>query len=338
MVEAPAYFSALPAGPSTPPLPKHPAPDDGRRELCRACGVRLDPVLINAGLGIHPLCEHRQNTNRAKAGLAADPGPAPAFPQEAAQLTSEQVGRELKRELVAALKAHADSRPRSLQTVIGPSEVGTACKRKLAYKLLGAPQPNAGTDPWASWVGTQVHEGMETVMMLANASEPDIRWITESRVEVTDDLVGSADLIDRKHLAVIDHKAVGKTTFDDARRHGPSQQYKVQANLYAYGLRRAGHDIRHTVIVYWPRTGFKTEPHVWSAPYDQDLAVKALTELAGLRQLVATAGYAALTVLPAVENHCTFCPFWQPNSADLARGCPGPPGVPKKDPLQDLMA
>jgi hypothetical protein len=311
---------------------------------CEACRLVLDPVLVEQGDTMHLFCaDLRAQAARVIAGeqdrVSRIEGPPP-FPAATGGLTSAQVGQQIGRELVAALKGHADNRPRSLQRVIGPSEVGSPCRRRLAYKLLGAEAVNT-SDPWASWVGTQIHEGMEVVMTLANAGEPDIRWITETRVDVADDLAGSADLIDRKLLAVIDHKAVGKTSFDAARRHGPSDQYRIQAQLYAHGLRRMGTPIEHVVIVYWPRTGFKAEPHIWAAPYDEQTALDALAALSALRALVDAAGWQALPMLPAVEAHCTFCPFWAPGSTDLGRGCPGASTLAdrqQRDPIHELIA
>lgn len=321
------------------PIPTHPAPLVGGAELCTICQSRIDPVLQAEGGTTHPLCEHRRNANLAKAGLAPAPGPAPAFPAPVLPLTSRQVGDQIRAELITALKAQADNAPRSLQRSIGPSEVGSPCRRRLAYKLLGATPVNVGGDPFASWAGTQMHEGMEVAMTLANAGEPDIRWVTESRVHVTDTLAGSADLIDRKLLAVVDHKFVGKTSHDRARRHGPSEQYRIQANLYAHGLRKEGVPIEHVVIAYWLRTGFKTSDlHVWAEPYNEQVALDALAALDALRALVDTTGWNALAILPAVDAHCTFCPMWQPNSADLARGCPGAGTAPKRDSLEDLIA
>ena len=42
-------------------------------------------------------------------------------------------------ELRDVVRAHESSRPRSKQRAIGPSEAGTTCSRRLAYRLAGFP-------------------------------------------------------------------------------------------------------------------------------------------------------------------------------------------------------
>src|SRR5690606_36102890 len=47
-------------------------------------------------------------------------------------------------EMRAVLTALDASRPRSRQTALGPSELGTPCQRQLAYKLAGVPRQPTG--------------------------------------------------------------------------------------------------------------------------------------------------------------------------------------------------
>src|SRR5262249_28272716 len=67
----------------------------------------------------------------------------------------------LATDVIQAVKYAAANAPRSLQAAPGPSELGTPCTRRLAYKTADwDPKPNSDTDPWASVQGTAVHAWM----------------------------------------------------------------------------------------------------------------------------------------------------------------------------------
>jgi hypothetical protein len=83
---------------------------------------------------------------------------------------------DVTRTLVAQVKEYATFSPRSQQTMIGASEIGTPCSRRLAYKLLNVEAVNTDTDSWPAIVGTSVHYYLER----AFKKHPD--YLTEVKV------------------------------------------------------------------------------------------------------------------------------------------------------------
>ena len=63
--------------------------------------------------------------------------------------------------LIKQVKEYSTWSPRSQQTMIGASEIGTPCSRRLAYKLLGVDAINTDMDSWPAIVGTSVHANLE---------------------------------------------------------------------------------------------------------------------------------------------------------------------------------
>jgi hypothetical protein len=228
---------------------------------------------------------------------------------------------ELTRQLVGAVRDYSNNRPRSQQRRIGPSEVGGPCTRRLGYKLAGVePVNRSGGDPWAAFVGTATHAELEQVFQAIEG------WATEVRITVDSDLelAGSCDLIRLTGgVTVIDHKVVGAATMKKARSSGPSDTYRVQANLYAHGLIASGVPVEWTAIAFWPRSGRLADLYVWLQRYDQAAADRGLTRLATLRQLVAVGGRQVLGQLPVAEHYCDSCDFYRPGSDDPAVACGG---------------
>ena len=338
------FFAHLPAGPPSPPIPRWPAPTRRPAERCRLCGYRLDPVLISARIDAHPNCQEKHMSDADGADWPPTPplpsaqpelqAQVPYAPPAPRQITAAEYGKLLKRELVAIWADAAANRERSLQTAIGPSEIGSPCKRRLAYKMLGTPQVNLGTtgDQWRSWIGTQLHSGMQEAVERQRASD---RWQTELRLSVPGLPAGNTDLLDLRHGGVIDHKFTGATAYDKARRGHVSDQYEIQADIYGLLAAALGHVIRFVAIVFWPANGNRADPVVHARDWDGARAAKALSDHADLERLTKAAGPAVLPMLPAVEHYCTTCPFWAPGSTDLARGCPGPPEAMAKHQRRD---
>lgn len=131
-------------------------------------------------------------------------------------------GRHTEAAYLAVIHDAILNHPRSLQTAIGPSEIGTPCDRKIAYKLLRhpeRPQPPA----WLPTIGTGVHSWLEDAFdqgayreLLASGGDQE-RWLTETRVTVgyipgMGFLEGSCDLYDRYTGTVVDHKGLSLDT------------------------------------------------------------------------------------------------------------------------------
>lgn len=226
----------------------------------------------------------------------------------------------------------ANNAPRSRQRRIGPSEVGNPCERALAYKSMDWPKaPGADREPWASVQGTAIHTWMAE---LFEARDPKgERYLVERRVTVhqgyTEDatIAGSADLYDRLTGTVYDWKAVSPTSLAKYQRHGPGDQYRIQANLYGLGMENAGETPRRVAIVFLPRQ-YRLEPYVWVDEYRRDVALAAVARLQKVREQLLAAdpeanpqAWAAFETSP--DAKCFFCDWHQRGSTDLATGCPG---------------
>lgn len=215
--------------------------------------------------------------------------------------------------------------PRSRQAQIGPSEIGTECTRRLAYKLAGV----TGRDRpgWKPAVGTFVHAGLADIFTEANRGRP-ARWLVETRVDVGtiggQPVVGSADLFDVATGTVIDHKIVGTASLRAKRVAGhPGQQYAAQAMLYGRGFARRGLPVTAVAILALPQNGELSEAWWWTQPYDEQVAVAALARADVVASLVAAGGAAAAAALPTADSWCSWCSYYQPGASDLTKACPG---------------
>jgi len=179
-----------------------------------------------------------------------------------------------------------DNDPRSLQTRIGPSEIGTSCDACLVSKLAGIPEKRDG-GAWLPTVGRAVHEWLETVAMMANGDRA--RWLVETTVSVGTvggvDITGHADLFDLHQGEVLDWKIVGPTTLkkakpcarDAARVPTVFPSYHVQRHLYGYGFTRRGLKVRTVTLAFLPRNAPSLrEAVVLSEPYDEQVALAAI--------------------------------------------------------------
>jgi hypothetical protein len=109
---------------------------------------------------------------------------------------------QLEAELFGKIRGAISGDPRSQQTRVGPSEIGTPCRRRLGYKFLGVQPVNNHTDaPWLPTIGTGVHMWLADQFMADNVTTGELRWLVEFRVDVGeiagDTITGSCDLYDR---------------------------------------------------------------------------------------------------------------------------------------------
>lgn len=225
-------------------------------------------------------------------------------------------------ELRDVVRTHEKSRPRSLQVTIGPSEAGTECDRRLAYKMLGVSPSNTGSDPWAAIVGTSVHAWLDAAFLGANDRDGAERWLCDVKVTVAD-MRGSVDLYDKKTGTVIDHKVLGATTLKKFKADGPSEQYRTQVHLYACGMRSAGANVQNVAIAAWSRTGQLKDALWWSEPYDEDRVYRVLARLDALDATTKALGTAALPLIKTGPAYCMWCPYYLPGVTDIEDACAG---------------
>jgi hypothetical protein len=216
--------------------------------------------------------------------------------------------------LAAELRWHVEQaitrHPRSQQTRIGPSELGTPCTRCLAFKLAGVPEQR---DPaWLPTVGTAVHAWLADTFTQANRGLDVARWLVEMTVDVGDvdgtAITGSSDLFDRVTATVIDHKVVGPTTLKTAKA-GPSAVYRTQLHLYGRGFTRRGLPVDQVAIWYVPRNAVTLDQAVfWSEPYDESVALAALARADALAKAIRLVGVDQVVAGMSTTPGCYSCP------------------------------
>ena len=231
----------------------------------------------------------------------------------------QQLGQQLRELIVQA----GTWSPRSKQVVIGPSEMGHECTRRLAYKLLDWDKPNdTGSSSWAAQVGTAIHTYLAEVFAKIEGYE------VEQRVNIRGNLSGTVDLYDSVRGVVIDWKTVGFNQLKERRSDGATHQQKVQIQLYGYGKAQAGATVNKVGLVYLPTSGALDDLHVELFDYDESVALKALSRIDDLYTLLSTvdveANPAMWDVIPAQASRlCNWCPYFMPYSKDSSKGCAG---------------
>jgi hypothetical protein len=223
--------------------------------------------------------------------------------------------------------------PRSLQTQLGPSELGVHCDRQIVSKLAGLPRTNHVVDPWPSIVGTAVHAWLANAIAEDNVRTGQLRWIPEQRVHPHPDHPGTADAYDTFERALIDWKVLGQTTLARLRQiNKPARRYIVQLLLYYKGYLALGLPVRRIVLVAFPRTGSSLSGmYVWEhipTPEDDLLINETFRRVAIHKQLASEIQQGRMTIdqIPRQpdDEECYFCPFYRPQSArDHGPGCPG---------------
>lgn len=221
----------------------------------------------------------------------------------------------------------AANAPRSKQRAVGLSEIGEACVRRTAYKLLDWNKTNKNSDPWPSISGTAIHS------WLAEAFEGEgSRYLVEHPVKVNEEVGGTADLFDIEAGMVIDHKCVGATSMKSRKRDGMTHQQRVQINLYGLGFENQGYTVNKVALAFYPLGGRLDGLYTIVEKYDRQLALSALERFDSTQALVwqldPESNPQAWALIPATTGYnCIYCPFYLPGSTDLSAGCPGEVGA-----------
>jgi CRISPR/Cas system-associated exonuclease Cas4 (RecB family) len=218
--------------------------------------------------------------------------------------------------LIDQVKEYATWSPRSQQTMVGASEIGTPCARRLAYKLLDVEAVNTDMDSWPAIVGTSVHAYLER----AFKKNPD--YMTEVKVMLEPWTKGTADLVHLPSKTVIDHKVVGVTALKKYKSEGMSQQYRVQLNMYALGLRLMDIEIENIAIMFWSRSGMMRDAFSITEPYDESLVDEMLKRFDAIKEMT-TLGVTSLPLIPTTPTYCMYCPNYLPLSTDVTAACNG---------------
>lgn len=273
---------------------------------CLFCKEPIDADLVkNTGTLVHAMCEQ---------------------PEAHAEAENEA----LKKGLIEIIGWADANSTRSKQKMLGPSEIGDPCERRIGYGLAGIPEVNFRADPWAAIVGTSIHGWLENAVNRYQAEVQDLGWKAEATLQVDDLVVGHTDLYVRPDS--VDYKSKSKDMMDKIRKDGPSEREILQGHLYGLGHHRAGRPVRDVVLVFVPRDGRLKDMHIWRQPFNIDLALAALERMYGIANKVIIAdvtnhpeNWNTIPALPS-RTACWYCPWWQERDAEHTAdntGCPG---------------
>jgi len=229
----------------------------------------------------------------------------------------------LRGHLTRMIHRHETTRPRSMQSAIGPSQIGNPCPRSLGFTLVQSDgeadsmPPSPRTDPLPAIVGTAMHSWLESAAatdnMIEQAINPGIphRWVTELDVTITSRsgriIPGHCDLYDTETHTVIDWKVLGATTIKKIKADGMSPTYRAQIMLYALGLEQSLEVApKHVALALVPRNGPMGGVLLLVDDYDPEYAHAALDRLDAVEDTVASDGWGSLEAVPS--DNCRYCP------------------------------
>jgi CRISPR/Cas system-associated exonuclease Cas4 (RecB family) len=211
---------------------------------------------------------------------------------------------DVKELLIKALHDKEGKRSRSLQTQIGPSELGS-CRRKVWYKLNSQPETNDNELKLAAIMGTAIHDSIEKAF--ADNKEVLLEQTVEHngmKAHVDLYIPGTGDVVDWKTV-----KLKNLAYF-------PSQQQRWQIHTYGYLIEQSGLGKVHNVhLVAIPRDGDERDVKVYSEKYDTSIALEALSWLEAIK---------VSEIAPDPEKDESYCKFYckyYDASGDL--GCAG---------------
>ena len=209
--------------------------------------------------------------------------------------------------LLHVLHAKDASRDRSMQTEVGPSEIG-GCKRKVWYRLNAQPHTNENQSKLAAIMGTAIHAAIEDAI---GSLDPEAKeYLVETEVAYGD-MKAHVDLFVPSTGAVIDWK----TSKIKNLGYFPSKQQRWQVQVYGYLLSKNGYDVKTVNLVAIARDGSEKDIKVHTEPYDEVMALAALSWLANVK---------ASETLPEPEKDESFCKdYCQYYDASGEMGCTG---------------
>jgi hypothetical protein len=211
--------------------------------------------------------------------------------------------------LSKSLTAFDNTRDRSVQVEIGPSQIG-GCRRQVYHQLVKTPVTNPDTESLAAILGTFIHSGVAEAIRREDPFGDN--FLIEQEFE-HDGLKGHCDLYIRDQKMVVDWK----TTKLKSLRYFPSLQQRMQVQIYGYLLVANGYEVEKVSLVAIPRDGVMEQIKVHVEDYDPEIAAKGLAWLDEVKALAD--GESA----PAPEKDVVFCVnYCSYYDATGAIGCP----------------
>lgn len=197
---------------------------------------------------------------------------------------------DIKELLVKALHEKENSRPRSNQVQVGPSELG-GCRRKVWYRLNDQPETNDNELKLAAIMGTAIHSAIEKAL----DKTPGV--VLEAAVE-HNGMKAHVDCYFPDTGDVVDWKTVKAKNLN----YFPTLQQRWQVQTYGYLIEQSGLGKVHNVhLVAIPRDGDERDIKVHSEKYDSSIALEALSWLAAIKET---------NVAPDPERDESYCKFY----------------------------
>ena len=185
-------------------------------------------------------------------------------------------GQAFKEMLFGAISKPSE---RDRQVRLGPSELGSCAfcvGYTMARKFYDLPERDGDGFGYAAWLGTAIHHWMETQLELP------IGTLRERKVETVEVagygvIKGTTDLIVPELGLVCDWKFPGKYSYDQYAlldrmgKHLPNN-YRYQAQLYAYGARKQGLPVERCLVFLFPRhTNSLRDTLVFEEQYNEQM-------------------------------------------------------------------
>lgn len=196
--------------------------------------------------------------------------------------------------LIEVLRAKDATRSRSVQTQVGPSELG-GCRRKVWYRLNSQVETNDNELKLAAIMGTAIHATIEEALALADPSGE--KYVVESEVEYNG-MKAHIDLWIPETGAVVDWK----TSKIKNLSYFPSKQQRWQVQTYGYLLEKSGLGNPKTVnLVAIARDGDERDVKIHSEAYDPAIGEEALAWLEEIKKS---------SIAPDPEKDASYCKFY----------------------------
>lgn len=207
----------------------------------------------------------------------------------------------------SALTENDKARDRSQQTELGASSV-YGCKRQAWSIIRQVEKTNKDTETLAAIIGTAVHATLAEAMKKADVFGDD--FLIEQGFS-TPDLKGNCDLFIKSSGTVVDWKTTTKKNMS----RFPSEQQRMQVQLYGYLIEEAGYEVKTVSLVAIARDGQMSDTKVHQEPYSRDIALQGIAWVRDLQNTV----YPPAPERP--RQFCaSFCEFYDP-SGEI--GCTG---------------
>ena len=201
---------------------------------------------------------------------------------------------DLSNLLAKSLTAYDNSRDRSIQVEIGPSQIG-GCRRQVYHQLVGTPETNPNTEALAAILGTFIHAGIAEAIKREDPFGDN--FLIEQEF-AAGDLKGHVDLYIKDQKTIVDWK----TTKLKSLRYFPSAQQRMQVQIYGWLLSANGYEVENVALVAIPRDGEMAQIKTHVEVYDPEMAQEGLRWLEEVKQLAISSESP-----PAPEKDPVFC-------------------------------